>query len=99
MKRETFNERCLIVAQLIGKAYRQIWEVEQELLCLTQMIHRIIKYGHGRIGGLWFNNDISNIDSRWVAVNDFWDNLSVSQIIYDPLDTETFYVSGGLILH
>ena len=46
-------------------------------------------------GGLWYNNDISNINSRWVAVNDFWDNLSVSQIIYDPLDTETFYVATG----
>ena len=49
----------------------------------------------GVTGGLWYNNDISNIDSRWVAVNDFWDNLSVSQIIYDPLDTETFYVATG----
>ena len=49
----------------------------------------------GVTGGLWYNDDISNIDSRWVAVNDFWDNLSVSQIIYDPLDTETFYVATG----
>ena len=49
----------------------------------------------GVTGGLWYNNDISNINSRWVAVNDFWDNLSVSQIIYDPLDTETFYVATG----
>jgi len=49
----------------------------------------------GVSGGLWYNNDISNINSPWVPVNDFWDNLSVSKIIYDPNNTNIFYVSTG----
>ncbi len=49
----------------------------------------------GVTGGLWYNLDISDSDSRWSPVNDFWDNLSVSRIIYDPLNPEVFYVSTG----
>ena len=49
----------------------------------------------GVSGGLWYNNDITDPNVQWNAVNDFWDNLSVSRIIYDPLNPETFYVATG----
>ena len=49
----------------------------------------------GVSGGLWYNNDITDSDSRWEAVNDFWDNLSVSRIIYDPSNSEVFYIATG----
>ena len=49
----------------------------------------------GVSGGFWYNNDISDINSSWIPVNDFWDNLSVSKIIYDPNNPNIFYVSTG----
>jgi len=49
----------------------------------------------GVTGGLWYNNDITNSASEWNATGDFWDNLSVSKIIYDPASPEIFYVATG----
>ena len=49
----------------------------------------------GVTGGLWYNLDITDSQSQWNAVNDFWDNLSVSRIIYDPLNPNIFYVATG----
>jgi hypothetical protein len=49
----------------------------------------------GVTGGLWFNNDITDDTSPWTPVNDFWPNLAVSCITYDPNDPETFYVGTG----
>lgn len=49
----------------------------------------------GVTGGLWYNNDITDANSQWVAVDDFWDNLAISAIAYDPTNTSTFYVSTG----
>ncbi|MCF8303754.1 MAG: T9SS type A sorting domain-containing protein [Bacteroidales bacterium] len=49
----------------------------------------------GVTGGLWYNNDITNDNSEWMPVNDFWDNLSISSIAYDPNNTNTFYVGTG----
>ncbi len=46
-------------------------------------------------GGLWYNNDITDSLSQWVPVSDFWDNLSISSIIADPNDPQTFYVGTG----
>ncbi len=46
-------------------------------------------------GGLWFNNDITSPGSPWVAVNDFWDNLSISCIASDPNNPQVFYVGTG----
>ena len=46
-------------------------------------------------GGLWYNNDITSNSSSWVAVNDFWANLAVSAMDYDPTSTSTFYVGTG----
>ncbi len=46
-------------------------------------------------GGLWYNNDITNEFSEWNSVSDLWPNLTVSSIVYDPNNTETFYVGTG----
>jgi len=49
----------------------------------------------GVTGGLWYNNDVINADSMWVPVNDFWDNLAVSCITYDPVSPNIFYAGTG----
>tara|TARA_X000001036_G_scaffold270869_1_gene251505 strand:+ start:281 stop:2890 length:2610 start_codon:yes stop_codon:yes gene_type:complete len=49
----------------------------------------------GVTGGLWHNEDITDEEVQWEPVNDFWDNLSVSKIIYDPQNPQIFYVSTG----
>ncbi len=46
-------------------------------------------------GGLWYNNDITNDLYPWLPVDDFWDNLAISSITYDPNDPMTFYVGTG----
>jgi len=46
-------------------------------------------------GGLWYNNDITGNNSSWQAVNDYWPSLSVSSIVYDPNQPQTFYVGTG----
>jgi len=49
----------------------------------------------GVAGGLWYTNDITEPDSAWYPVDDFWANLAVSSIAYDPTDTQVFYVGTG----
>ena len=46
-------------------------------------------------GGLWFNNDISDDNSSWEIVDDFWPRLSTNCIAYDPNNTQVFYVGTG----
>lgn len=46
-------------------------------------------------GGLWVNNDITSVGSGWTKVNDFWDNIAITSIAYDPNNTNTFYVGTG----
>jgi hypothetical protein len=49
----------------------------------------------GVTGGLWYNNDITDPNSQWVAQNDFWENLSITSMAYDPTNTNIFYVGTG----
>ncbi len=49
----------------------------------------------GVTGGLWYNNDITHADSSWHPVGDFWSNLSVSTIEFDPQDPQIIYVGTG----
>lgn len=49
----------------------------------------------GVTGGLWYNDDAASNASSWVPVNDFWANLAVSSITYDPTNTQVFYVGTG----
>jgi hypothetical protein len=46
-------------------------------------------------GGLWYNNDITDADSPWQVVDDFFPNLSISCIISDPGDPQVFYAGTG----
>jgi len=46
-------------------------------------------------GGLWYNEDITSFYSVWYPVDDFWDNLSISCIVHDPNNPNTFYVGTG----
>ncbi len=49
----------------------------------------------GVTGGLWFNNDITNSNSSWNAVNDLWDNIAISSIAFDPNNSQIMYVGTG----
>ncbi|HRY32690.1 MAG TPA: hypothetical protein P5531_06955 [Bacteroidales bacterium] len=46
-------------------------------------------------GGLWFNNDVTNPSSPWIAVDDFWSGLSVACIAFDPQNSQVMYVGTG----
>lgn len=46
-------------------------------------------------GGLWYNNDITDVNSIWHAVDDFWSNIAISAIACDPTNTQVFYVGTG----
>jgi len=49
----------------------------------------------GVTGGLWYNNDITSAQSTWVPVGDFWSNLAIRCLAYDPVHTHTFYAGTG----
>jgi hypothetical protein len=49
----------------------------------------------GVAGGLWFNNDITDANSSWHSVNDFWENLAISSLAYDPSNTQIMYAGTG----
>ncbi len=49
----------------------------------------------GVTGGLWYNDDVTSMFSQWEPVNDFWSSLSISSIVYDPVNPMTFYVGTG----
>ncbi|MCD6347624.1 MAG: T9SS type A sorting domain-containing protein [Bacteroidales bacterium] len=45
-------------------------------------------------GGLWYNDDPIN-GLAWQPVNDFYSNLSISSLTYDPNNTSVFYAGTG----
>jgi hypothetical protein len=49
----------------------------------------------GVAGGLWYNNDITDANSSWQKISDFWDNLAISCIAYDPSNPLVMYVGTG----
>lgn len=49
----------------------------------------------GVTGGLWFNNDITAAGTSWNSVDDFWDNIAITSIAFDPNNTMTVYVGTG----
>lgn len=49
----------------------------------------------GVAGGIWYNNDITSAGNGWTKIDDFWDNLAVTTITYDPNKTNVFYVGTG----
>jgi photosystem II stability/assembly factor-like uncharacterized protein len=46
-------------------------------------------------GGLWYNTNITSSNSPWVPVGDFWSNLAIRCMTYDPQDPLTFYIGTG----
>ncbi len=46
-------------------------------------------------GGLWYTDDVTATPVAWTGVDDFWANLAVSAIAYDPTDTRRLYVGTG----
>jgi PA domain-containing protein/type IX secretion system substrate protein len=51
-------------------------------------------FAGGVSGGLWKNTDITSAATTWTRVN-IPDNLSVSTITYDPINTNIFYLGTG----
>ncbi|HMB94337.1 MAG TPA: hypothetical protein VKP65_26045, partial [Rhodothermales bacterium] len=52
----------------------------------------------GVSGGLWFTSDITSDGTSWIKVDDFWDNLAVSTMAFDPTTSgasRTYYVGTG----
>lgn len=49
----------------------------------------------GVSGGLWYTEDISDPNEPWVGVDDFWANLAVTAMTYDPTAPQVFYVGTG----
>ena len=52
-------------------------------------------YAGSVTGGLWYNSNITDINSSWEPVDDFWPDLSISSIACDPNNTQVFYVGTG----
>ena len=46
-------------------------------------------------GGLWVNLDITDPNEEWGKIDDFWDNLAITSICYDPTYSFNFYVGTG----
>ncbi|MFC2096950.1 T9SS type A sorting domain-containing protein [Bacteroidota bacterium] len=46
-------------------------------------------------GGLWKIEDAFDAHESWVPVDDFWENLAISCMTYDPNNTQVFYVGTG----
>ncbi len=52
-------------------------------------------YAGSVTGGLWYNSNITDVNSSWTPVDDFWPDLSISSIAYDPNNTQIMYVGTG----
>ena len=49
----------------------------------------------GVAGGLWYTDDITADSPVWNQINDFWANIAVTTITYDPTNTDIYYVGTG----
>lgn len=56
--------------------------------------HRAL-YAGSVTGGLWYNSNITDANNSWEPIDDFWPDLSISSIAYDPNNTQVFYVGTG----
>jgi hypothetical protein len=46
-------------------------------------------------GGLWYNTDITSATTVWQKIDDFWANIAISSIVFDPANTQNIYVGTG----
>jgi len=49
----------------------------------------------GITGGLWYNPNITLSYSSWIPVGDFWSDLAIRCMAYDPNNTQVFYIGTG----
>jgi hypothetical protein len=49
----------------------------------------------GVSGGLWYNNNITDSAVSWIPVSDFWNSLSITTIVFDPINPQNMYVATG----
>ncbi len=49
----------------------------------------------GVTGGLWYTDDITDTEEEWIPIGDFWSNLAISCMAYDPNNPQVFYVGTG----
>lgn len=52
-------------------------------------------FSAGVSGGLWKTNDITAAKPAWTKVNDFFDNLAIVTLAYDPTNTKIIYFGTG----
>ncbi|OJJ23206.1 hypothetical protein BKI52_02290 [marine bacterium AO1-C] len=52
-------------------------------------------FSAGVSGGLWKTTDITVKSPVWTKVDDFFDNLAIVTLAYDPTDTKTIYFGTG----
>ncbi len=46
-------------------------------------------------GGLWKTTDITAATPAWVGINDFFSNIAITTLAYDPSSTQTMYFGTG----
>ena len=46
-------------------------------------------------GGIWYTDDITDVNETWNNVDDFMANIAVTAIAYDPVNTLVFYAGTG----
>ncbi|MEL6558713.1 MAG: LamG-like jellyroll fold domain-containing protein [Bacteroidota bacterium] len=49
----------------------------------------------GVSGGLWKTADITEENPDWESIDDFFDNMAISTIAYDPTNTDIMYFGTG----
>lgn len=52
-------------------------------------------FAGGVAGGLWVNENILNPSSSWRVLDDFLANMAISDLTYDPTNTQVFYAGTG----
>jgi PKD repeat protein len=52
-------------------------------------------FAGGVAGGLWKTTDITALQPNWVQINDFFENLAITTIVQNPLNTQEIYFGTG----
>lgn len=52
-------------------------------------------FAGGVTGGLWVNYDILNLSEDWEPIGDFYPNMAISSLTYDPTDPMVMYAGTG----
>ena len=98
---DAFSERSRLINNSVGRSTE--WTSinsnmggRTRTLMFDPNINNVSKvWAAGVGGGLWYVENLYDANMNWIPVDDFWDNLSVSKITYDPNNTQIFYVGTG----